>query len=101
MPVLPGRREGRPGGIPGCEIELALVIGFVLEPAGDEAGEHGEDNDSDDPVATLSHRAIPTWEEAIKFVIAPNLEARAKHPNGGQQHRGSRRPRGDRSRRSN
>ena len=68
---------------------------------GDEAGDHGEDDDSDDPVATLSHRAIPTWEEAIKCVIAPNLEARAKHPNGGQQHRGGRRPRGDRSRRSN
>jgi ribonuclease E len=65
-----------------------------------EADEHDDDDDSDDQVARLSHRAIPTWEEAIKSVIAPNLEARAKHPNGGQQHRGGRRSRGDRSRKS-
>jgi hypothetical protein len=65
-----------------------------------EADEHDDDDDSDDQVAKLSHRAIPTWEEAIKCVIAPNLEARAKHPNGGQQHRGGGRSRGDRSRKS-
>jgi ribonuclease E len=95
-----------------ADAELALPPAFegpdveADEPLWDggmtgEADESDEDDDADDQVAKLSHRAIPTWEEAIKFVIAPNLEARAKHPNGGQQHRGGRRSRGgDRSRRS-
>jgi ribonuclease E len=76
--------------------------GGVEDGLGDvEEGDVEGDGDSDDQVATLSHRAIPTWEEAIKLVIGPNLEARAKHPNGGQQHRGSRRPRSDRPRKPN
>ncbi len=30
-----------------------------------------------------SHRAIPTWEEAIGVIVAANLQSRAKRPSGG------------------
>ena len=50
--------------------------------------------DDDDDKVHLSHRGIPTWEQAIEVVIAKNLDARAKNPNAGQSRgRGGRKPR--------
>jgi hypothetical protein len=45
----------------------------------DEEGEPFEDTRPSKP----SHRAIPTWEEAIGLIISANLEARVKNPGGG------------------
>ena len=36
----------------------------------------------------IKHRNIPTWDEAVGMVIATNMEARAKNPNGGSRGRG-------------
>lgn len=63
--------------------------------AGDDAdlGSDGGDDDADSPIDKNSHRAIPAWEEAIGFIIATNMESRAKNPKSGQQ-RGRGRGRG-------
>jgi hypothetical protein len=45
------------------------------------------------------HRAVPSWEEAVGFLIAANLEARAKSPESRGQHRGRGRGRGGKGRR--
>jgi len=45
----------------------------------------GEDDDATDVVGDKnSHRAIPAWEEAIGYIVAVNMETRAKNPKGGQ-----------------
>lgn len=61
------------------------------------AEELGDDDDFDKE-AHISHRAIPTWQEAVELVIARNMESRAKHPKSGPPPRnhGRSRPR-DRS----
>ena len=55
-----------------------------------EEGDHGDadEADEDEQSLRLSHRAIPTWEEAIQLVIANNLESRSKHPTSGSAPRG-------------
>jgi len=58
------------------------------EPEGEAAGEL--EGASDKP----SHRAIPTWLDAVNLVISANLEARAKRPDRKQS-----RPRGPRNHR--
>ncbi len=50
--------------------ELAEVAAFGDEP-GDEGAENNDKN---------SHRAIPSWDEAIGYIIAVNMETRAKNP---------------------
>lgn len=44
------------------------------------------------------HRAIPNWEQAVHFIIAKNMESRAKKPNGDRPRSHERRNRGNRSR---
>lgn len=54
--------------------------------ADDDANGDGE---SDDAEMRPSHRAIPSWQEAVGMIVAGNMESRAKNP-----HAGSQRPRG-------
>lgn len=44
--------------------------------------DHDSDVEGEEASGRLSHRAIPTWDQAIGLIIARNMEARAKHPNG-------------------
>lgn len=37
----------------------------------------------DSTIAQSSHRAIPTWEEAIGLIVSSNLEARSRKPGNG------------------
>jgi len=46
------------------------------------------DDEDDAKADKLSHRAVPTWEEAIGLMISKNLDARAKNPNAGNSARG-------------
>jgi ribonuclease E len=43
-----------------------------------------------------SHRAIPSWEEAIGYIVSVNMEARAKNPRAPQSRGGRGRGRGGR-----
>jgi hypothetical protein len=60
-------------------------------PPGDEGQRFDEkkDDDGDDDEdesgkgSKMSHRGIPTWAEAIDFIISTNMENRAKRPGGG------------------
>ncbi|HQU43127.1 MAG TPA: hypothetical protein PK867_09950 [Pirellulales bacterium] len=87
-------------------------------PAGNEAPEHAEaepleahsdeaeedpdldadldlDEEGDGHDLRPSHRAIPSWEEAIGMIVSGNMEARAKNPHAGGPPRGrGRGPRG-------
>lgn len=36
------------------------------------------------------HRAVPSWEEAVGFLVSANLESRARSPESRGQHRGGR-----------
>jgi hypothetical protein len=58
----------------------------------DDADDFTDEAD-DDQELRVGHRAIPTWDEAVGLIIAKNMEARAKRPNGGQA-RGNRDRRG-------
>jgi hypothetical protein len=52
-------------------------------PAPQDAADFAEDADSDEIGVGSdknSHRAIPSWEEAIGVIIATNMEARARSP---------------------
>jgi ribonuclease E len=57
----------------------------------------GDGEEGDGTSSRLSHRAIPTWDQAIGFIIARNMEARAKHPSGPSR-RGGKGRRPDRGR---
>ena len=61
----------------------------------EEDSDEASGSDEEGQSFKLSHRAIPTWEEAIQLVIANNVESRAKHPNSAPSSRGrsSRKPR--------
>lgn len=58
--------------------------------ASDEAEDlhEGEADEGDESSGKLSHRAIPTWDQAVGLIISCNLDARAKNPNGGGPRRG-------------
>lgn len=56
--------------------------------AADEDRDETEDSDEDEQSSKLSHRGIPTWEEAIQLVITNNVESRSKNPNSGSAPRG-------------
>jgi hypothetical protein len=81
--------EQEPAGAPAA----AESDEFLDEPHGEADGE--SEGASDKP----SHRAIPTWLDAVNLVISANLEARARQPDRKQSHpRGHRNHRGrDRS----
>ncbi len=57
--------------------------------------EMSDDEDDDLSVASVKHRKIPTWSEAIALVISNNMESRARNPGNGNRGRG--RGRGRRS----
>ncbi len=62
------------------------------EDGSESGGAQGEKN---------SHRAIPSWEEALGYMIATNMEGRGKNPRaGGQRGRGRGGSRGGQGRRS-
>lgn len=42
----------------------------------------GDDDDHDGHLDKNSHRAIPSWQDAIGMIVAVNMEARAKSPRG-------------------
>jgi hypothetical protein len=46
------------------------------------------DGDGDGDDASIAHRNIPSWEEAIGAIIAVNMEARARSPQTGERGRG-------------
>jgi hypothetical protein len=47
--------------------------------------EEADGEDEDDESAPLKgHRGIPSWDEAIGFIVGANLEARAKNPTPGR-----------------
>ncbi len=48
-----------------------------------------DDDAQDDAELRPSHRAIPSWQEAVGMIVAANMESRAKNP-----HSASQRPRG-------
>jgi hypothetical protein len=106
------RRKKRPeGAIPGEQSQVSEPEGeFSAEPLDEEHEEdeglhdteHEDDEElhdaehegADESSGKLSHRAIPTWDQAIGLIIARNMEARAKNPNGGQRRGGRGRQRG-------
>jgi hypothetical protein len=55
------------------------------------------DDEHDDHLDKNSHRAIPSWEDAIGMIVAVNMEARAKSPRSSGPPRGRGRGRGGRS----
>jgi hypothetical protein len=42
----------------------------------------GDDDDHEGHLDKNSHRAIPSWQDAIGMIVAVNMEARAKSPRG-------------------
>lgn len=56
-----------------------------------------EDEEHDEHLDKNSHRAIPSWEDAIGMIVAVNMEARAKSPRSSGPPRGRGRGRGGRS----
>jgi hypothetical protein len=44
-----------------------------------------------------SHRAIPTWDEAIGYIVAVNMDSRTKNPGRSGAPRGGRGRRGGRN----
>ena len=49
--------------------------------------DHHDDDTDEDSEIHHGHRGIPTWEEGIGFIVATNMEARAKNPNAGSSPR--------------
>ena len=59
--------------------------------SGDEEPEDGQEEEKSDKAAKSSHRAIPSWAEAIDVVISANVENHKKSsPGGGSRSRGGR-----------
>jgi ribonuclease E len=58
----------------------------------------GSDDEGDEEFAGISdknsHRAIPTWDEAIGYIVTVNMESRAKNPGRSGAPRGGRGRRG-------
>ena len=78
-------------GSPTTSAEDRVTDADALE--GDDEGDEEFVGSSD----KNSHRAIPTWDEAIGYIIAVNMDSRAKNPNsrsgaprGGRGRRGGR-----------
>jgi hypothetical protein len=61
------------------------VLAQVLADADDEL-----EGDEKGGEAHLSHKKIPSWQEAIDVVVASNLAQRARHPGAGPRGRGRR-----------
>jgi len=72
------------------EADLASVAAEDVDAAEGQEGKTGEPAAASDKA---SHRAIPSWGEAINYIVSANLEARAKNPD----RRSSSRSRGNRN----
>ncbi len=65
-----------------------LPVGRRDEPASLESDRRGEvdgldDSDDDADIDHHSHRGIPSWGDAIGFIIDANMEGRARSPKNG------------------
>jgi len=61
-------------------------------------GERSKDKSQDMKSKKMVHRGIPTWEEAVGYMVDANLESRSKRPDtGGFRPRSGRRRSGDRN----
>jgi hypothetical protein len=50
-----------------------------------EAVDDSDDDDAHEPgLDKNSHRAIPSWQDAVGMIVAVNMEARAKSPRASQ-----------------
>jgi hypothetical protein len=85
------RRGGRDRGAetsPSADSDEDLPAGRLDEPASLESDRRGEldgldDSDEDADVDHHSHRGIPSWDDAIGFIIDTNMESRSKSPKSG------------------
>ncbi|TVS13443.1 MAG: hypothetical protein EA424_21445, partial [Planctomycetaceae bacterium] len=86
------------GGSPEADQE-AVQVSEADDSADDPDDDHhddvSEDDDDDLSGASVKHRKIPTWDEAVALVISNNMESRARNPGNGNRGRG--RGRGRRS----
>lgn len=94
------RRRRRGSGIHDAKsstLDVAPPSPTAVEDAADEddtlaevlsEDDTGEDLKGDEHA--LSHKKIPSWQEAIEVVVSNNLAQRAKHPGGGSRGRGRR-----------
>ncbi len=86
------------GGSPEADQE-AVQVSEADDSADDPDDDHhddvSEDDDDDLSTASVKHRKIPTWDEAVALVISNNMESRARNPGNGNRGRG--RGRGRRS----
>ncbi len=66
--------------------------------AAEDDGPEAQDGDSDEELIGVgdknSHRAIPTWEEAIGYIVTVNMDSRTKNPGRSGSPRGGRGRRG-------
>ena len=82
----------------GDEADDLAAVGF---DAGDALEESSDEDNGDGQLGKNSHRAIPSWEEALGYIISNNMEARAKNPKAsGSRGRGRGGSRGGHERRS-
>ena len=70
------------------DIEDGVPAGRLDEPASLESDRRGEldgldDADDDVDGEHHSHRGIPSWDDAIGFIIDANMEGRARSPKSG------------------
>jgi ribonuclease E len=85
------RRGGRDRGAESTsseELDDDLPAGRLDEPASLESDRRGEidgldDSDEDGDIDHHSHRGIPSWDDAIGFIIDANMESRSKSPKSG------------------
>jgi hypothetical protein len=71
------------------------AVDAALDLDDDHHDDITEDDDDDLSTASVKHRKIPTWDEAVALVISNNMESRARNPGNGNRGRG--RGRGRRS----
>ncbi len=57
------------------------------EDAGNGHRDRGEQKSEEDEKKAVSHRGIPTWDEAIEHIIATNMENRSKKSGGSSSSR--------------
>jgi hypothetical protein len=83
----------------GAEEQVELAEEAEKEPIEAEAEaeealddtEEAEDQEFDEEEGIkVKLKQIPTWSEAINFIISTNMEARAKNPSGGSRNKGRR-----------
>jgi ribonuclease E len=92
-PSVRGERETDLGDTELEDGEEGLSPDLAMSPDVLEGGLDADDVDDaeeeDDEDARLKgHRGIPSWDDAIGFIVGANMEARAKNPTPGRGGRG-------------